>query len=511
MINTKFILEASQSDEKLTEAFPPSNMEYKDKVKKLHALRGRIINKEGALQGLLTFVPSSVVPDDHPMFEQVAYTDGDVMFFADRFFSMETPVQCAVILHEMFHIVFRHVSRGYKRIGSLYNIAADAIINQSIGFQNEDSQSISYAYLPKKDVVSLDSLYEIYEIPSTEQRHFSQWTTESLYEFLIKKIKEKLEKEVEEQEKNKEGEEKEEKGNKKSKSSKNKQSGNSNGSSPSAGSSSSNNKGKGSSQSELEKIEKEIEDLQRKLAKKHKLLDGSDCKEGDKGKGEPNQIDDFKWTQRYNRAKSQSNNSKNSILGRVNPDVYQPQIPWQVELRKFLVKRCMPLRETSWSRPARRMASVSSNTYLPGLEPKKGIDKMSVIIDTSGSCFNEEELTMFCTEIQSIQSQTNVEIALIFADTEVREEVIVKADGTDLLEKIKKGWIKPAGGGGTDMVVPILHAIKKYNPILLVVASDGMTPFPTAAQIKRTSVIWVINTTCEIPKEAGRALYINPK
>lgn len=464
----------SISDEKLTEAFPPSNISFENKIKILHNLRARIICEDNSLQGLLTFVPSSVVPDTHPMFEQVAYTNGDEMFFADRFFSMETPVQCAVILHEMFHIVFRHCSRGKKRIGSLFNISCDAIINESIGFQGEGTiESASYCYLIKKDVVNLDSLYEEFDIPSSERKHFSGWTSEDLYEYLIKKVKKKLEQQVEDQEKENKKSNKGGKNNKKNKNNCSQSGGNS---LPGGSGGSQQNKSN-DSESELEKLEREIEELANRLAKKHKTISGSDIKEGEEGaSNDPAnaQIDDFIWTQRFNRAKAQSNNSRKSILGKVNPDVYAPQIPWHVELRKYLVKRCMPLTELSYQKPARRMASLKQNrVFLPGLQNQKGLDKMVVIIDTSGSCFNEEELTMFCTEVQSIQEQTNVEIALIFADTMIRSESIVKADGTSLLNKIKMGWIKPAGGGGTDMVAPFVYALNKYRPILTVIASDG--------------------------------------
>lgn len=864
----------TSSDEKLEEIFTPSNMDYKTKVKNLHNLRARIMNEDPSLQGLLTFVPSNVVPDDHPMFDSVAYTDGDEMFFGDKFFSLNKHFQMAAILHEMLHIVFRHVSRGKKRIHTLYNIACfkpeeliyttkglkqivdltskdivihgnnitntiinnykddmynvkamgclntcstqehpfyvakkkyttvnkskyeyvyewvtaknldikkhklcipkildddnlrvlnldnyivnlkrnriprciklglpitndllyamgyylaegsannknlegfnyslgpndlykkdrlqsyfksigyktsfikeknkecnyrlsisssvlskafsdwfgrgcenkqipywlltlpknlitsfikgyfdgdgyrsknkisawskskslaigmqllfakcdrflnisfvernnagrrirnhviennqkgylmhyskcfknarllnnhliksssqrwvntdnhilvpikniqtefyegkvynietdkheylvsnlivhncDAIINSSIGFEGEQKiGNNNYAYFPKEHVVNLESLYEIYKIPTSEQKPFSSWTSESLYEFLIKKVKEDLEKQVEDQTKESKGKQ----GDKNNKGSKQASSG--------AGNNTSSKNKNIDGQSELEKLEKEIEDLQRKLAKKHKMFDGSDIKSKSNKDETTSEIDDFKWTQRFNRAKSQSLNSNKSILGRVNPDVYQPQIPWYIELRKYLVKRCMPTTEVSWQRPARRMSSMStSKTYLPGIQNKKGLDKMVVIIDTSGSCFNEEELTMFCTEVESIQKQTNVELNLIFADTNVQSEFVVKNDGVALLDKMRKGIVKAAGGGGTDMTVPFAYALKKYRPFLTVILSDGFTPYPKSQDVKKTNLIWVVNTDVEIPKESGRTLYINPK
>jgi predicted metal-dependent peptidase len=538
------VIYAGSSDKEMVNSFEASGMDYDKKCKVVHNLRARVICYDESLKGLLTFVEHVVVKEGHPMFNSVAYTNGDKMFFADKFFSQDIPVQCAIILHEMFHIVFRHVSRGRKRIPSLWNIACDAILNQSIGFK--DNQSIEagqHIYFNREHVVNLDSLYEEFNIPSHEHRHFSQWTSESLYEFLIKKLKEDLEKEVkkQEEEKNKECDSDEnneptagdgsegnqecdsdEETDKKGKPNKKGKKGTS-GNEPSDKSGNSSQSGTGGNQqkqysdSELGRLEKEVDDLMDRLAKKHKMFSGNDLKDDEdksSNDGVNDAINDAIWTQRYNRAKAQSNTSKNSILGRVNPDVYKPQIPWYKELRKYLVKRCMPLTEASWQRASRRLPSLhkaGSRTYLPGIQNMKGLDKMMVIIDTSGSCFNEEELTMFCTEIQDIQETTGVELALIFADTEIRSEQIVKADGTKLLDKIKKGWVKPEGGGGTDMVTAFVEGKKKYRPLLSVIASDGYTPFPTRAQVKGSDLLWVINTDVEVPKEAGRALYIHPK
>lgn len=506
------VLHAKDSEDKMKEAYPPSNMSYDKKLKAIHNLRARIICNDSSLKGLLTFVHHIVVKEGHPMFESVAYTDGDKMYFADKFFSQEIPVQCAIILHEMFHIVFRHVNRGRKRIHDLWNIACDAIINESIGFrEGQAMEATQHVFLEKAHVVNLESLYEEFQVPSHEQKHYSQWTSEELYEFLITNLKKKLEEQVKQQEEQEEDgdqegsegqgegeegdspgagnspgegedsdEEVDEEGDPNAKKGKKGTGGSQKQSKGGKGqpqSSSGKGQKKQHSDSQLGKLEKEIEDLMNKLRKKHKMFSGDDMEDAGNKKGDPvnEQVNDAVWTQRYNRAKAQSHTSNNSILGRVNADVYKPQIPWHKELRKYLVKRCMPLTEQSWSRPNRRMGSVpkANRTYMPGIQQKKGLDKMMVIIDTSGSCFNEEELTMFCSEIQAIQESTNVELALIFADTQIRSEFIVKADGNPLLDKMKQGLVKASGGGGTDMVAPFIEGKKRYKPMLTVIASDG--------------------------------------
>ena len=465
------------SDEKMQEAFPPSNMAFEKKKRVLNNLRARILANDQALKGLLTYIPHKVTPEGHYMFDSVAYTDGDCMYFADRFFSQTIPIQCAIILHEMFHIVFRHLSRGRKRIHRLWNIANDALINDGIGYQgNQAIDATQQIYLNKKHCVSLDSVYDEVGIEPCNRKTVSQLTSEELYEQILDFYKKKLEEEAE-QSAGQKGDGKDGQGEGEGEGD-GKQGKGSNSINTKSGSKS-NGKGSGGKQysnTELGDLERKIDDLLDKLAEKHKMFGGDDLV--DDGNTDPTneEINNSIWTERYNRAKAQGT-GRGSILGRVNPDVYKAQIPWHKELRKYLVKRCMPLTQNTFTRPARRMASLraagTSNSYLPGVQKMKGLDKVMVIIDTSGSCFNEEELTMFCTEIESIQNQTGVEIALIFADTEIRSEQVVPADGTGILDKIKMGWIKPEGGGGTDMVTPFIEGKKKYKPILTVIASDG--------------------------------------
>lgn len=478
--------------------FSISNMSYNDKMQKMHVLRSRITCNDTGLKGLLTFVNHVVVKEEEDLFNTVAFTDGDSMYFGDYFFSMEMPIQCAVILHEMFHIVFRHLFRGRNRIHRLFNIATDCIINNSIGFKDKAQLNCSQPiYLKREECLSLESVYKSFNIKEEDRKPLNEWNSESLYEFLLIDLKKQLENELKNQnscfEKNKKGDLK--------------------------GSSNSDKKNKSNEtnnsnkkKATLSEIEERVEEIYNELAKKHKLFAGDDIKEGQNKNQDINDtINNAIWTSRYNRAKAQSNNSSNSILGRINPDVYKPQIKWERELRKFLVKSCMPETVNNFNKPSRNLAAIKTktNTFLPGIKNKKGLDKMMVIIDTSGSCFNETELTMFCSEIQSVQQKTGVEIALIFADTKIQSEYIVKNDGTKLLDKIKQNKIVAKGGGGTDMITPFVEGKKKYNPIVSVIASDGYCDFPNRKQVQGTNLLWVLNTNIIVPKEAGRALYLN--
>lgn len=480
-----------EQQKKLEEIYKPSGKTYKEKCKLINAIRARIITGDKALSGLLTFVHHEVVREGHPMYDSVAFTDGDSMYFCDRFFSQPIPIMCGIVLHEMFHIVFRHVSRGRSRIMRLYNVAADAIINDGIGYkQDMTTQSEIAIYLDKDHCVSLHSVFEETKLPTEDQKPLRDWTAESLYEVLIKQLKKNLEEAVKNQE-NKEGEQ---------------------GSSSNAGGSRlSNRKSNNSNSTPLSDLEAEIDDLLDRLAKKHKMFGGDDMQDSGENQDDPanQQINDAIWTERFNRAKAQSTGS-NSILGRVN-DTYKSQIPWYKELKQFFVKTCMPETKQTMRRPSRRMSSLvhsNNRTYLAGNTQKEGLDRIGVIIDVSGSCFNEEELTMFCTEVDEIQVKTGVEVALVFADTEVQAEYIVTAQSGGLLAQMKANKVTAKGGGGTDMVAPFLYVKEKYKPVVTVVASDGYTDFPTRKQCRGTNLIWIINTDQKVPAGSGKALYI---
>ncbi len=495
--------------DKADSSFKPSGLTYERKVEILNNIRAYIVTKDRALSGLLTFVHHRVVPDDDPMYETVAFATGNKMHFGDLYFSQPRPIMGAILLHEMLHIVFRHIHRGRGRIFRLFNIAADAIINDSIGYKDEGTYNTSNAiYLNKDECVSLQSVFEELDMPSENRLPLCEWTTESLYECLIKRLKEQLE----EQLKQKQGKKGDTKGNGEGDSDSSTSGNSQSQTGPGSG-------GGGNSDPSLGEIEKAVEELLDKLAEKHKMFAGDDLEHnaGDVDAADIDEVDESIWSQRFDRARQQGFGT-NSILNKLNPDVYKPQVKWSTVLRRYLVKHCMPDTQKTYLKPNRRMTSLRNlnhrrgnyggQVYLPGTLNRKGLDKMVVIIDTSGSCFTPKELNEFCTEIESVQKTTGVEIQLIFADTKVTAEYSVKNDGKGLKDKMKSGQIQAKGGGGTDMVAPFMYAKEKYRPVLIVIATDGYTDFPTKAQMRGSNLVWVINTDIEAPPHCGVTVHI---
>lgn len=89
--------------------------------------------------------------------------------------------QLFLIAHEVCHLVFRHLYRQEGRDGTIYNIAADCIINDML---RKEFEQAGYSDIPT------NALY-IEGLSDTYNSIDPNWTTEDLYELLIHKIKHK--------------------------------------------------------------------------------------------------------------------------------------------------------------------------------------------------------------------------------------------------------------------------------------------------------------------------------
>jgi predicted metal-dependent peptidase len=147
-------------------------------------------------------------------------------------------------------------------------------------------------------------------------------------------------------------------------------------------------------------------------------------------------------------------------------EILDPKVPWQVLLRDYMT-RMTPDDLESWNRPNRRFEDI----FLP---VRTGV-KMGPILfigDTSGSIGNED-LISYASETNAIAEDLNPEkITFMWADTRVAG-VDEFDQGTFAVDQLK-----PKGGGGTDMCVP-LKAAEEYEPEIVVLFTDGYTPWPS--------------------------------
>jgi predicted metal-dependent peptidase len=149
-------------------------------------------------------------------------------------------------------------------------------------------------------------------------------------------------------------------------------------------------------------------------------------------------------------------------LAKLVDEVLNPRVRWQDLLRDYMTRANKD--DESWSRRNRRFGGV----YLPARYSER-MGEIVIIGDTSGS-IGQEELNQVAAEVNAIAEQVRPEcIRVIWADTEVAGEQVFEVG-----EEIK---FDPKGGGGTDMRVP-LEYVTQYNPEVVILATDGYTPWP---------------------------------
>lgn len=149
-------------------------------------------------------------------------------------------------------------------------------------------------------------------------------------------------------------------------------------------------------------------------------------------------------------------------LERVIQEILMPDAPIEEVLRQYMTE--VTRDDESWSRRNRRFGSV----YLPARH-NEAMGEVVMIGDTSGSV-TQRDLSLIAGMVTRISENMNPErIRMIWADTQVAgEQVFERGDAIEF---------HPMGYGGTDMRVPLEHA-EQFNPVVVVLVTDGYTPWP---------------------------------
>lgn len=151
-------------------------------------------------------------------------------------------------------------------------------------------------------------------------------------------------------------------------------------------------------------------------------------------------------------------------LERMVNDFLEAKVHWTDVLRDFMTK--IVKARDSWSRRNRRLNSI----YLPTRRSTE-MGPIIFIPDTSGSMWGDD-MEKICSEMSHCAQQTRPEnIRVVWADTRVA--------GEQVFDPVEFAFSKlvPAGGGGTDMRVPLKY-VERYNPQVVVLMTDGYTPWP---------------------------------
>lgn len=167
-----------------------------------------------------------------------------------------------------------------------------------------------------------------------------------------------------------------------------------------------------------------------------------------------------------------------------------PQVPWQRLLRSALRR---PLRavigasEPTWTRPDRRAPAVP-HVLRPG--SRRVRPQVAVVVDTSGS-MSRSLLNVAVTEIDAIVRRSGASTTVVVCD-----EVAAAPQQVRTISELQL-----TGGGGTDMRVGIDAALEvRPRPQVVVVLTDGLTPWPDSAPVGTTLVAVVIGHDAPLPK-----------
>jgi predicted metal-dependent peptidase len=177
-------------------------------------------------------------------------------------------------------------------------------------------------------------------------------------------------------------------------------------------------------------------------------------------------------------------------LERLINAILNPQVPWHDVLREFMTAICKSTE--SWSKRNRRFSGV----YLPS-RFSEAMGPVGLIGDTSGSITDvilnkvAAEFHAICTELQPER------VHVLWADADVAKEQTFEQGELPVFEV--------AGGGGTDMRVPLKY-MEQYEPQVVVLITDGHTPWPKE---EPPYPLIVVCTTPGKHVPIGRVIYID--
>lgn len=163
----------------------------------------------------------------------------------------------------------------------------------------------------------------------------------------------------------------------------------------------------------------------------------------------------------YTQAKLAGNLPAN--LERLIAGLLQPPLPWYQLLSEYMLR--IAHETETWSRRNRRF----ENVYLPSRYDRT-MGELVIIGDTSGS-MPSYVFGQVGVEVNSAVETVKPErVRVVWADAEdcSAQQVFEPGDTVEM---------KPEGGGGTDMRLP-LRFVEQYDPCVVVLVTDCETPWP---------------------------------
>jgi predicted metal-dependent peptidase len=181
-------------------------------------------------------------------------------------------------------------------------------------------------------------------------------------------------------------------------------------------------------------------------------------------------------------------------------DVLTPKVDWRralaAELRKAVADTAGAV-DYSYRRPSRR-AAAAGNVVLPAL--RRPVPEVAVVCDTSGS-MSDDLLAASLAEVEGLLGALGLarRLRVLACDTAVgAAQRITSARQVELV-----------GGGGTDMGAGIAAAAAlRPRPAVIVVLTDGYTPWPDGAPRGTKVVIGLLGDDAPDAPDWARAIRV---
>lgn len=181
-------------------------------------------------------------------------------------------------------------------------------------------------------------------------------------------------------------------------------------------------------------------------------------------------------------------------LTRWADELLHPKVNWRRELAgsfRASLSNISGRRDYLYTRPSRRqgaMRQANTELILPAMR-KPAPPGVAVVVDTSGSISNKD-IVDFLSEIDGISRANGLAHGLFIIPCDAAAGPIQKVKSRGMIEKLNL-----PGGGGTDLRVGIEAAsLIKPSPKILIVFTDGYTPWPSEIDQKIDKVIVCLTT-----------------
>jgi len=181
-------------------------------------------------------------------------------------------------------------------------------------------------------------------------------------------------------------------------------------------------------------------------------------------------------------------------MGLFIDELVEPEIDWKTYIYRFIDETL----GGDYTYDRRYKTSAALGYYIPDVDIVESVD-IIYFCDSSGSVSPKEKAEYVGEAVSLKKAFDEVNMKFGWIDTKVYD--MIDINGEDEILKVK-----PRGGGGTDMRKAI-DWVKKNKPDakVVVILTDGFTPFPKEKDMCNAHVLWVISAggldKAQFPKE----------